>query len=80
MASFYQLPDSNNYHLSCYPRPGARLLRASLGTDNETEAEKTAQAVEPLIQLEKIGDIHVPPKLFAELPGVRSLLSSYTPA
>ncbi len=80
MASIYQRPDSQKFHLSCYPRPGAKLLRASLGTDNEAEAEKIAQAVELLIQLEKIGDVQVPQKLLAELPGVRSLLGGDIPA
>lgn len=78
MASIYQRSDSNKYHLSCYPRPGAKLFRASLGTDNQAQAEKIAHAVELLIELEKIGDIQIPYKLLAELTGVRSLLDSHS--
>ena len=57
MASIYQRPNSKNFCLSCYPRPGAKLLRASLATDNEAEAEKVARAVELLIELEKKHDL-----------------------
>lgn len=63
MASIYQRPDSKNFCLSCYPRPGAKLLRASLGTENEAEAEKVARTVELLIELEKYSDTKVPEKL-----------------
>ena len=76
MASIYQRPDSRKYQLSCYPRPGAKVLRASLDTDDEKEAKKVAHAVELLIELEKLGGIKVPQKLLAALPGVRSLIGS----
>jgi hypothetical protein len=80
MASIYQRPDSKNFCLSCYPRPGAKLLRASLATDNEAEAGKVARAVELLIELEKYSDTKVPGKLLDCLPGVRSMLVGGTEA
>lgn len=76
MASIYQRPDSKNFCLSCYPRPGAKLLRASLGTENEAEAEKVARTVELLIELEKYSDTKVPEKLLECLSGVRSMIGS----
>jgi integrase len=80
MASIYQRPDSQNYHLSCYPRPGAKLVRASLGTENQAEAEKVARTVELLIELEKYSDTKVPAKVLDSLPGVRSMIGSCTEA
>ncbi len=80
MASIYQRPDSQNYHLSCYPRPGAKLVRASLGTENQAEAEKVARTVELLIELEKYSDTKVPVKVLDSLPGVRSMVGSCTEA
>lgn len=78
MASIYQRPDSKNFCLSCYPRPGAKLLRASLGTGNEAEAEQVARTVELLIELEKYSDTKVPQKLLDSLPGVRSMIGGGT--
>jgi hypothetical protein len=74
MASIYQRPDSQNYYLSCYPHPGAKLVRASLGTENQAEAEKVARTVELLIELEKYSNTKVPVKVLDSIPGVRSMI------
>jgi integrase len=65
MASIYRRPDSLNFCLSCYPRPGAKLVRASLGTDDQQLAEKVARKVDLLIELEKMADVEVPWKILS---------------
>jgi integrase len=71
MASIYRRPDSNNFCLSCYPRPGAKLVRASLGTDDESLAQMVARKVDLLIELERMSDIEVPEKVLAAFEGLR---------
>lgn len=63
MASYYQRPDSKQFSVSCYPRPGAKLVRASLGTDDSVLAEKVARKVDLLIELERMADVEVPEKI-----------------
>lgn len=62
MASIYRRPDSRKLWLSFYPRPGADLVRVGLGTDDAGLAEKAAEKVDLLIQLETLADIELPPK------------------
>ena len=57
MASIYLRPDPQNFCLSCYPRPGAKLVRTNLGTVDESRSMKVAQKVDLLIELEKMSDI-----------------------
>jgi len=63
MASYYQRPDSRQFSVSCYPRPGAKLVRAALGTDDPVLAEKVARKVDLLIELERMADVEVPEKI-----------------
>ena len=65
MASYYQRPDSKQFSVSCYPRPGAKLVRAALGTDDPALAEKVARKVDLLIELERMADVDVPEKILA---------------
>jgi integrase len=65
MATFYKRPDSQQFSVALYPRPGAKLLRASLGTDDPALAEKMTRKVEILCELEKLADIPVPEKILA---------------
>jgi integrase len=75
MASIYRRPDTQNFCLSCYPRPGAKLVRASLGTDNEEIAQKVARKVDLLIELEKMAGIEVPEKILDAFEQFKSLLA-----
>jgi integrase len=65
MATFYKRPDSQQFSVACYPRPGAKLVRASLGTDDPALAEKITRKVEILCELEKLADVPVPEKILA---------------
>jgi len=67
MASIFRRPDSQNLCLSCYPRLGARLVRASLGTEDPVLDEKIAQKVDLLIELEKVAEVEVPGKILTAL-------------
>jgi hypothetical protein len=51
--------------MACYPRPGAKLVRASLGTEDPVLAEKITRKVEILCELEKLADVPVPEKILA---------------
>ncbi len=62
MASIYRRPDSRKLWLSFYPKPGAELVRVGLGTDDAVFAEKAAEKVELLIQLEALADVELPTK------------------
>jgi hypothetical protein len=79
MASIYRRPDTQNFCLSCYPRPGAKLVRASLGTDNEEiawkVARKVARKVDLLIELEKMEEIDVPEKILGAFEQCKSLVA-----
>jgi integrase len=75
MASIYRRPDTQNFCLSCYPRPGAKLVRASLGTDNEEIAWKVARKVDLLIELEKMAEIEVPGKILGAFEQFKSLVA-----
>ncbi len=65
MATFYQRPDSKQFSLACYPRPGSKLVRVSLGTDDPALAEKMRRKVEILCELEKFADIQIPGKILS---------------
>lgn len=65
MATFYKRPDSQQFSVACYPRPGAKLVRASLGTDDPALAEKITRKVEILCELEKFANVPVPDKILA---------------
>lgn len=68
--------------MACYPRPGAKLVRASLGTDDPALAEKITRKVEILCELEKLADVPVPEKILAsfECMTVRIERESPSPA
>lgn len=76
MASIYRRPDSQNFCLSCYPRPGSKLVRASLGTTDESHAVKVAQKVDLLIELEKMSGIEVPNNVLAAFQGMKEMVES----
>lgn len=65
MATSYQRPDSKHFSLACYPRPGSKIVRASLGTDDPILAEKMRRKVEILCELEKLADIPIPRKIIS---------------
>ncbi|MGJ8642064.1 MAG: tyrosine-type recombinase/integrase [Luteolibacter sp.] len=73
MASIYRRPDSQNFCLSCYPRPGAKLFRASLGTEDPVLAKKVARKVDILIELEKLADVEVPGKILTAFECLKAL-------
>lgn len=74
MASYYRRPDTKYFSLACYPCPGSKLVRASLGTDDPVLAEKMTRKVEILCELEKLADIPIPEKILAafSLGSIRS--------
>lgn len=80
MASIYRRNDSQNFSLSCYPRPGAKLVRASLGTENEEHARQVARKVDLLIELERMSGIEVPVNVLASFHGVRDLMGPCLPS
>ncbi len=52
MASIYQRPDTRNHSVCFYPRPGGKLIHASLGVADPLEAEKALRKVELLCELD----------------------------
>ncbi len=72
MASLYRRPETKHFSVAFYPKPGAKVVRASLGTDDTVLAEKATRKVELLCELEKFADVTLPVKILA----VFSLASS----
>ncbi|MBC7979008.1 MAG: tyrosine-type recombinase/integrase [Armatimonadetes bacterium] len=81
MASYYRRPNTKHFSLACYPCPGSKLVRASLGTDDPVLAEKMTRKVEILCELEKLADVPIPEKLLAafSLSSIRSDCERPTP-
>lgn len=67
MASIYNRSDSQDYWLACYPEPGSRLVRASLGTNDRLQAECIRNKIELLIKLNSLRDVELPAVLAAKL-------------
>jgi integrase len=65
MASLYRRPDTENFSIACYPRPGAKLVRASLGLADPAEAEKARHKLELLCELEKLTTVKIPANVLA---------------
>lgn len=72
MASIYSRPDSQKLWISFYPRPGAKLVRFGLGSEDRGYAEKVARKVELLVELEKMANIELPTKIFGEFESLPS--------
>lgn len=75
MASIHRRPDTQNFCLSCQPCPRAKIVRASLGTDNEEIARKVARKVDLLIDHEKMKGIEVPGKILGVFDQLKSLVA-----
>lgn len=66
MASYYKRPETKHFSVAFYPKPGSKLVRASLGTDDPERAETAARKIELLCELERLAHISLPQKVLAE--------------
>jgi len=66
MASYYQRPETKHYFVSFYPKPGSKIVRTSLGTDDPALAEKATQKIDLLCALERLAKVPLPDKVLGQ--------------
>lgn len=66
MASYYKRPETRHFSVAFCPKPGSKLIRASLGTDDPDLAETATRKIELLCELERLAGVSLPEKVLAE--------------